>query len=175
MSDYELPCVLSDGTQVTRLLPGHPALDEFLNAYEGTSEAGDSSMSDDLITWLRDQLDDDERVARAADSGRWLPEDKGITFEYYADDFPDGEAQARLVADTRANQWHIASWDPARVLAEVDAKRRILDEYEKAFDRRRRHREDLASAGALLEMVSVVKLLALPYADRPGYREEWRP
>jgi hypothetical protein len=81
----------------------------------------------ELVTWLRAQLDEDERVARAADAGRWLPEDKGITFEYRADDFHEGEAQARLVADSRANQYHIASWDPARVLAEVDAKRQMLD------------------------------------------------
>jgi hypothetical protein len=76
---------------------------------------------------------------------------------------------------------HIARWDPARVLAEVDAKRRILDEVvEDAtgldmsvdLDRRTRPRDEVTEPylGDVL-----VRLLALPYADRPGYREEWRP
>lgn len=35
---------------------------------------------------------------------------------------------------------------------------------------------DAQSKRAILdEFVFVVKLLALPYADRPGYLEEWRP
>jgi hypothetical protein len=134
-------------------------------------------MMDDLVTWLRAQLDDDERVARAADSGRWLPEDKGITFEYRADDFHDGEAQARLVADTRANQWHIARWDPARVLAEVDAKRRILDRYEDALARQQDPEHSQVAAHVQVEEYEdwILPSLALPYADRPGYRDEWRP
>jgi hypothetical protein len=130
---------------------------------------------DELIAWLRQQLDEDERVARAADSGRWLPEDKGITFEYRADDFHGGEAQARLVADTRANQWHIANWDPARVLAEVEAKRRILEAAPDEGDSVRYG--NWASCGdgcAATVQLEVIKLLAQPYAGQPGWREEWR-
>jgi hypothetical protein len=56
---------------------------------------------------------------------------------------------------------HIARWDPARVLAEVNAKRRILDEAVR-----------LMSYDGEFQFL---ELLALPYADRPGYREEWRP
>jgi hypothetical protein len=90
----------------------------------------------DLITWLRAQLDEDERVARAF--------------------------AARLDA-------HLfeTGWGPARVLAEVDAKRRILDlmmpgrpVYPGAYGQAYR---------------DVLRLLALPYADRDGYRDEWRP
>ncbi|MDB5243970.1 MAG: hypothetical protein JWP57_4596 [Spirosoma sp.] len=49
---------------------------------------------------------------------------------------------------------HFARWAPARVLAECDAKRRaremqIADELD--------------------------RILALPYADHPDYRSEWRP
>lgn len=50
-----------------------------------------------------------------------------------------------------------------------------LDEYDKAMARDKAHRSELASIGALLAMVRVVKLLGLAYADRPGYRDEWRP
>jgi hypothetical protein len=133
---------------------------------------------DDLVTWLRAQLDEDERVAREADSGRWLPEDKGITFEYRADDFHGGEAQARLVADTRANQWHIANWDPARVLAEVEAKRRILDlHHVTEFESEPDHDPmgaGCAECGHFDWPCETIRLLALPYAGRDGWREEWR-
>jgi hypothetical protein len=121
------------------------------------------------VAWLRAQLDEDERVARGADAGRWLPEDKGITFEYRADDFHEGEAQARLVADSRANQEHIAEWGPARVLREVESKRRLLDYLVDL--------ENKALDGNWwnLDTVEPLRLLALPFADRPGYREDWRP
>lgn len=92
------------------------------------------SGMDELVTWLRARLDDDERVARAAT---------------YWGDLPLGH----LASDLEA---HLIHWMPPRVLAEVEAKRRILDAYED-------------ETGYLL------RLLALPYADRPGYREEWRP
>lgn len=81
-------------------------------------------------------------------------------------------ARCRLADYAQYGQYEL---DPDDVLADLESKRRILDEYEKALDRRRRHPDDLASAGALLQMVSVVKLLALPFATHPDYRDEWRP
>lgn len=148
---------------------------------------------DDLIVFMRQCLDEDERVALAADSGRWLPEDKGITFEWRADDFHGGEAQARLVADTRANQWHIANWDPARVLAEIEAKREriawLLDlEHEPGPEGfptwescRLRWTEDMAgdqeigycSCGLDSWRNRLFRFEAQPYAGWPGWREEW--
>ena len=108
----------------------------------------------DLITWLRAQLDDDERVARAASPG-YLPDDP-------------------LASDE--DRAHVARWQQARVLVEVDAKRRIIDEYELWAEEQSEDYEHAQtehdSAQALL---AAIKLLALPYADRPGYREEWRP
>ena len=59
--------------------------------------------------------------------------------------------------------WAVGPCDcgyPARVLAEVDAKRRILEEASSMVWR--------DSLGYFL------RLLALPYAGHPGYREEWR-
>lgn len=51
----------------------------------------------------------------------------------------------------------------ARVLAECDAKRRIVELYQ------------FAPPASDPFMDQVILLLALPYADRPGYREEWKP
>lgn len=50
-----------------------------------------------------------------------------------------------------------------RVLAECEAKRRIVEHCE----------PDPLTKSPGDEYV--LRLLALPYADRPGYREEWRP
>jgi len=65
---------------------------------------------------------------------------------------------------------HVARWNPARVLAECESKRRIVVLH-----------SDIdpcdAHDGATMETVpcETLRLLALPYADRPGWREEWRP
>jgi hypothetical protein len=52
---------------------------------------------------------------------------------------------------------HIVRWDPARVLAEVQAKRRILDEFS----------WEAGETRAIMH-------LAQPYAGQPGWQEEWR-
>ena len=51
-----------------------------------------------------------------------------------------------------------------RMLAECEAKRRIVDRY--AY---------LYTHGDSGDMRWVLPLLALPYADHPDYRPEWRP
>lgn len=83
---------------------------------------------------------------------------------------PDHE----LVADSpsAADVDYIVRHDPARVLREIEAKRAIVAEYERAHTR---PKGDVASAGALLALHGVVKHLAAVYADHPSYRVEWRP
>jgi hypothetical protein len=54
---------------------------------------------------------------------------------------------------------------PARVLAECEAKRRIVDLFPKAAQ----DGDGWNEAG-----IQVLEALALPYADHPDYREEWR-
>lgn len=134
---------------------------------------------DELITWLRAQLDDDERVARAAIAGPW---------EADLGDVRINDAERRPIAYLAAtsgkreieerNAAHIARWDPARVLAEIEAKRRILDEYETVCAEVRdpksaEHRANARARQFALE--GVLRLLASAYAGEPGWREEWRP
>ena len=57
---------------------------------------------------------------------------------------------------------HSARHDPARVLREVEAKRRLLDDTWGGPD----HEEMWEHH---------VRLLALPYAQHPDYRPEWAP
>ncbi|MGW9401456.1 DUF6221 family protein [Streptomyces sp. NPDC055642] len=137
---------------------------------------------DDLVRWLSAQLDEDERTARATawsastqTDNPWNaqpPRHEGEGWTVWAKVgrflmFRDLEE-----ADAR----HIAEHDPARVLREIDAKRRVLDWYKQraAVDSRGEDPDDYENVtGSTLE--TVVQMLALPYADRPGYREEWRP
>lgn len=51
-----------------------------------------------------------------------------------------------------------------RALREVEAKRRILDRY-----------VELRASISRGELLSTLRLLALPYADHPDYRPEWKP
>jgi len=125
-------------------------------------------MTDDIAQWLGARLDEDERIARAAHVPNWSTD--GRRGVYYG-----VEDSWMTDALTTADADHIAAHDPARVLREIDAKRQLVERHERAMENRRAHPEDLASAGALLALHGAVKLLALPYADRPGYREEWRP
>jgi len=126
------------------------------------SDARKVTAVDDLVTWLRAQLGDDERMALAASPGPWKPNaehDEVLA----VDDITVADGFALSGNQLRATVGHIARWDPARVLAEVEAKRRIVDEWASEYYE---HRAALGRA---------VRLLALPYAEHPGYREEWRP
>jgi hypothetical protein len=87
-----------------------------------------SVTPDDILSRLSAGLDRDEQLARAADKTRWLPEDKGITFE--VDDM-ESDFNGRLSADTKANMNHIANFDPARTLRQVDAIRKAVEEYQR--------------------------------------------
>jgi hypothetical protein len=72
---------------------------------------------------------------------------------------------------------HMARWDPPRVLAEVQAKRAILDLHrpEEFHDTPGGFfcRHDQGTAG--IWPCQTVRLLCLPYADHPDYQQEWRP
>lgn len=105
-----------------------------------------------LIDWLLEQIAEDERVATADQSEPATG--------------PAGEA-----APSEAT----ATWDPARVLAECEAKRRILSLH-------------VAWSPGWCKTCNVpgnllgsphgcptVRVLAATYASRPGYCAEWRP
>jgi hypothetical protein len=139
---------------------------------------------DELVVWLRAQLDEDERAARAAGAVAWqwehgyggmcndrtcpygeLATDRHVLMEVHGFD---------VVQDDRQVATHIARHHPARILVEVEAKRQLL-----RIHRRYAPEDDQAclgcAGGIMWVRCPVVRLLALPYADRPGYREEWRP
>jgi hypothetical protein len=123
---------------------------------------------DDLVQWLRAQLDEDERTARAT---IWDGSGNKLDWELIASATVDVGGDEFYVGDrTIAN--HMMAWEPARVLREIDAKRQIISEHDtegwKIGDR-------VHDCQWTDRPCRTLRLLALPYADRPGYREEWRP
>ena len=64
------------------------------------------------------------------------------------------------------------AYPPARVLAECEAKRRIVEEFEQVHaDYRLAHTPTLE--GQRLGLVKALTFLALPYVHHPDFREEW--
>lgn len=108
----------------------------------------------DPATWLRTQLDEDEReILRHGP-----PPPPGF-----------GVAPSRF---TTMQAGTTVLMNPRRVLTEVERDRRILDEIEAIRLDAEVRPLDRATAEALDRIVCA---MTLPYADRPGYREEWRP
>ncbi len=132
-------------------------------------------MSGDLITFLRARLDEDERTARKAFARPWIRHENvaGV----HAGDAGEGLPFGTAIADCRRvrdgygvpNADHIARYDPARVLAEVEAKRQIVDEYEKVAWVMIPWAIERATA-----LQVALKALTAAYADHPEYLKEWR-
>jgi hypothetical protein len=130
---------------------------------------------DELVKWLGDQLDEDERVARAASLGPWVQSgigDYGWTVTFGG----PGPGAGVETADSEqglADADFIAAHDPARVLREIEAKREALAHYERIRQHTRQGDEAYVLAeGAVSKQIQI---MATAYADRPGYRKEWRP
>ena len=78
-------------------------------------------------------------------------------------------------AENTAYAEFIARHNPARALREVAALRRIVDEYEKGAWLLEQGRRSEAAEAAHSARLRVLRVLALPYAHHPDYRDEWRP
>lgn len=125
---------------------------------------------DDLVRWLSEQLDADERIARrAGDSFRQIG-DTGVIVATEGD-----RAEECASANWAGIAEHIVEHDPARVLRETAAKRAIL-----AWHRQPTQTE--FSDGTYRTMgcrcydgwpCTTLRALAAPYVDRPGFREDW--
>lgn len=153
--------------------------------------------ADELVAWLTAQLDTDEQTARDACHGT-----KGHWRRPARDPYGDagrieGDDDEVVVYDegspTPLQADHIIRHDPARVLAEVDAKRRILNLHYPVDGRV--YSDESPGDFKTVSVCAVcsyldreeepadeqpypcltVRLLALPHAGHPGWREEWRP
>jgi hypothetical protein len=132
---------------------------------------------DDLMQFLRDRLAIEEHVAKAASPGPWHINAEGDEV-LAVDDIVVADGFALSGRQLRATTEHIARHDPARVLREVEAKRRLLDLHEPGT-------QEYVDGDVCMVCTlqgdgpyypcDTLRLLALPYADHPDYREDWRP
>jgi hypothetical protein len=129
-----------------------------------------------LVEFLTARLDEDEAVARAAGGEHWYwsrvrkDDEEPIIL-----DSPSCLVSYEIVNEGYAD--HAARWSPALVLAEVEAKRRIVDECANAAAWAASPDCDAplsysTMAGVLL---GALRHLASVYSDHPDYREEWTP
>lgn len=152
----------------------------------------------ELVEFLGARLDEDEQAAQACPFANW--ETSGPPPGHYAHSSTSTSLNGRYEHDSRraailANPTfhaqgslaHAARHDPARVLREVEAKRKLVHVHGQSH-------ECLALTGSGERSVVddkpwelwepahtddhgpcfVLRCLALPYADHPDYHEEWR-
>jgi hypothetical protein len=148
-----------------------------------------------LPDFLRARLQDDEDYARNAygnhnDAGpHW--------YEQWSGALNIGEDEDLVSTNDSAISRHMERHDPARVLAEVEAKRRLLDDLlaekhqvvedcwytcpaaTEEHDGDETCNENVqmgrCNCGRDDRIGRRLRLLALPYAAHPDYRAEWRP
>lgn len=111
-------------------------------------------MSDGLVAFLRARLDEDQRTAAGLVNAARVV---GAKPDFYGAGGPAAEAF-----------W--ARFDPSRLLADIDAKRAILDLH---VDRAECTR--CAWFDGELYPCDTLKHLAQPYAGHEHYRKEWTP
>ena len=138
-----------------------------------------------LADFLRARLDEDDAVARAAAArpirarGQYsdlmgLPPEQtdvsAVSVSWYRASTGWGPGDH---GTWPAGTEHFRRFDPAYVLADVEAKRRIVDlhtgEHECPRD------GDNCGYWHEDEACTTLRLLALPYAEHPDYRQEWKP
>jgi hypothetical protein len=148
----------------------------------------------DIVTFLRAQLDEDERVALTCPVHDWHVE-KTYVPAHVARGWPTPAYEVGLLRPAFIDMYepdgmtfevayceHAARWDPTHVLAEVAAKRRILDLHHGSNDGdcticvvpEWGYPSHGGSPPARYPCDTVRALLA-PYADRPGYDPEREP
>lgn len=154
---------------------------------------------DDPVQFIRDRLAEEEKIARAATPGpwrynrgkQWLDGEaferydlaKGMEFVGHGGPHPFvGCVAATGPADhpqSMADAFFISHHDPTRVLAELDIQRRLAELHEPADTETSEEPvcmtcDDLRGIEPAYPC-RTLRLLALPYADHPDYRDTWRP
>ncbi len=116
----------------------------------------------DLSEFLLARIAEDEAVAKSASMEVPQAREEGEVWGVWI---------GRKWYQSTAYAVHATRYNPARVLAECEAKRRIVNEIAPEIA------DQLAglSGGQILYRDDVLlRLLAVPYADHPDYDEAWR-
>jgi hypothetical protein len=128
-------------------------------------------MMQTLAEFLLEQISDDEADAKLARGHRYITgreeERSGVWVHDGSISYEDSPSEDVIDWVYDEASAHIARWDPARVLAECDAKRRIVE--------RCNSLEAEGTRASMADADYIRAALALPYADRADYQPEWRP
>lgn len=119
---------------------------------------------DDLAQWLTAQLDEDTRTASS-----WHTLDCDIHAHLEGD---AESVQATMAMFHQAPGLVCDCGGPARILREIDAKRRIIEGHKRYAAERRRM---MGGWDPQSDDSPILTALASVYTHRPGYREDWRP
>jgi len=125
-----------------------------------------------------DGMSDRKRIIPTMDSGTTPQrDDTGITLREFVTDRINETMPQRETTTGSGRRWtHDADvsgwWNDLRVLAECDAKRRVI-EAECPAEWNTRDQSRAFGWDAAIEQVQ--RLLAVEYEDHPDYRQEWRP
>lgn len=141
---------------------------------------------DPLLAFVRARLDEREARALAAQGtteGRWEQDDPVRAPGRIVDDYGDTVTYDEG-APSEAQAVHIVDNDPQFVLADVAAKRQIVDLFVPCPDclagRRCIPHDSSAGPPGFWRFLDedherIARLLALPFAGHADYREEWKP
>jgi len=113
-----------------------------------------------LTAWLIEQIAEDERLANTIRQRHWEADGAAVIADHPTNRIVD------YVYEEGAAE-HIARWDPKRVLAECEAKRRIVELCEIVADL-----PDVDTSAFTLAL-NTLEDLARPYADHPDHRADW--
>lgn len=152
-------------------------------------EAEERKRMDELVAWLRKQIAEDEQLARdavvrKAGGDAWeIAEQRPYRWGQDEEDTEViGGGKPIITCNYEYGGYllaaHIVRHDPRAVLAQCEAHGALVDAVA----------GDIKAATGLVpadefgerlvtefRAVAVLRLLALTYQHRPGYREEWRP
>jgi hypothetical protein len=108
----------------------------------------------ELAAFLLARIDEENALADAADA--------------------DAQRLGPITDDLRADTGdhrvlHMFLWSPARVRAQGEARRRIVEDYLTQLDGHR------SGWDARAPKEVAVRALGLPYADHPDYSADWKP
>jgi len=117
----------------------------------------------DIVEFIKARVDEDERAAQACLSRDWTVRNGTLHDDQPFDSGDLGIERLR----------HIARHDPARVLREVEAKRRLLAKHAHVVDGTQSSWTWFEGSESASR--EVAQLLALPFSDHPDYQEAWRP
>ncbi|GGK61654.1 hypothetical protein Sme01_03420 [Sphaerisporangium melleum] len=125
----------------------------------------DEIDTDALVAFIRARLDEDERLARQAcehANDGWRLGDHGEVVLCWPPEPHVAENERRLGVPVTADEWrgidvpghmapHVARHDPAHVLRDVEAKRKLLDQYERLLRSKEAHAAAAEELSADLE------------------------